>query len=60
MVNIVVAVLLVAIVCGVSWYLIRAKRRGKKCVGCPYAEGCGSKRNGPCSQPKVDIRSDSK
>ena len=23
-----------------GWYLIRAKRKGSKCAGCPYACGC--------------------
>ena len=23
-----------------SWYLIRQKKKGKKCVGCPYACNC--------------------
>ena len=38
--SIIVAVVLAAIVCGVVWYLYRAKKRGAKCVGCPYAKEC--------------------
>ena len=24
-------------------YIVRAKKRGEKCVGCPYAKECGGK-----------------
>ena len=47
--NVIVVVILVAIAAGIIWYLIRAKKRGEKCVGCPYAKQCGSKCNGGCS-----------
>lgn len=41
--NLVVVLVLIAIVGGVVWYLIRAKKRGEKCVGCPYAKQCAGK-----------------
>ena len=45
LVNIIaVAVILIIVGCAV-FYLVRAKRRGQKCVGCPYAKQCG----GACS-----------
>lgn len=47
--NIVVVLVLLALAAGILWYLIRAKKRGEKCVGCPYAKQCGTKRNGCCS-----------
>lgn len=50
--NVIVVLILVAIVAGIIWYLIRAKKRGEKCVGCPYAKQCGSKHNGSCSGNK--------
>lgn len=50
--NVIVVLILVAIVAGIIWYLIRAKKRGEKCVGCPYAKQCGSKHNGGCSGNK--------
>ena len=46
---IVVVLVLLALAAGILWYLIRAKKRGEKCVGCPYAKQCGTKRNGCCS-----------
>ncbi|MBE6903197.1 MAG: FeoB-associated Cys-rich membrane protein [Ruminococcaceae bacterium] len=44
--NIIVILILIAIATGIIFYLIRAKRKGEKCVGCPYAKkcnGCSSK-----------------
>ena len=36
-----IAVLALIIVVGLAvGYLIREKRRGSKCIGCPFAEGC--------------------
>ena len=45
--TVLVLVILVLILGGAAAYLIRAKKRGQKCVGCPYACGCASK--GGCS-----------
>lgn len=41
--NIIIAIILIAIVVGIVLYLIRAKKRGAKCIGCPYANQCGGK-----------------
>ena len=43
--NVIVVLILAAIAAGIICYLIRAKRRGVKCVGCSCANGCG----GSCS-----------
>ena len=40
---------IVLIVGAAVFYIVRAKKRGEKCVGCPYAKQCGSKRDGGCS-----------
>ena len=39
--NIIIIAILLAIVGGIGWYLYRAKKRGQKCIGCPYAKECG-------------------
>ncbi len=41
--NVILILLLLALAGGVIAYLIRAKKRGEKCVGCPYAKQCGGK-----------------
>lgn len=48
--NVIVVLILVAIAAGIIWYLIRAKRKGEKCIGCPYAKQCSSKQGGGCSE----------
>ena len=47
--NIIIALVLAAIVGGAVWYLVRAKKRGEKCVGCPHAKTCG--KNCGCTSP---------
>ena len=44
--NVIVVVILAVIVFAIFGYLWRAKRRGEKCIGCPYAKQCGGKCSG--------------
>lgn len=47
-VEIVATVLLCLAVGGAVFYIVRSKRSGKKCIGCPYADkcpGCSSKES---------------
>lgn len=39
--NIIICVILLIIATSIIWYLIRVKKRGQKCIGCPYAKQCG-------------------
>ncbi len=41
--NVIVILILVAIAAAIICYLVRAKRRGDKCVGCPYCKECKKK-----------------
>ena len=41
--NIVIILILALIVAGIGFYLIRVKKRGEKCIGCPYAKQCEGK-----------------
>lgn len=47
--DVIVILILVLLAAAIIWYLVRAKKRGEKCIGCPYAKQCGSKCNGTCS-----------
>jgi len=50
-----IAIAAIALIVGAAvFYIIRAKRRGEKCVGCPYAKQCGKKCDGTCSHAKAD------
>ncbi len=44
----VIAVAVILLIVGLAvWYVIKAKKSGKKCIGCP--DGCCSKSEGGCS-----------
>ena len=51
MANIVVILIIVALVGGAMSYIIKAKKRGVKCIGCPDSAGCSYKgsKNSECS-----------
>ncbi len=38
--------LLVAIVAAASFYIYKAKKSGKKCIGCPDGCSCSAKKTG--------------
>ncbi len=40
----IVAVILAAVII----YLYKAKKRGEKCIGCPYSKQCSGNCNGSC------------
>ena len=48
--EIIAIIVIILIVGGASLYLVRAKRRGQKCIGCPYSKECGDKCN--CNKNK--------
>ncbi len=48
------AVVIVAVVALAALYIIRAKKRGAKCIGCPYGEACAKKSAGGCCQSPED------
>ena len=43
---------IVLIVGAAVLYIVRAKKRGEKCVGCPYAKQCGGHCGGGCDRPE--------
>ncbi|MBR3873217.1 MAG: FeoB-associated Cys-rich membrane protein [Clostridia bacterium] len=43
----VIVILVVLLILGLAaLYIVRAKKRGETCVGCPYAKECAAKRSG--------------
>ncbi len=52
LVDIIVIAVIVLIVGAASFYIIKAKKSGKKCIGCPYGDCCTrSGKNGrACSE----------
>ncbi|MBQ8383214.1 MAG: hypothetical protein IJX47_08430 [Clostridia bacterium] len=50
LIDIIVSVILVVLVGAAITYIVRSKKRGETCVGCPYAKECAMrKKNGGCS-----------
>ena len=41
--DIIITIILLLILGGATAYIIRAKKSGAKCIGCPYAKECGCK-----------------
>ena len=39
----IILAVLACVIAGVIFYIIREKKRGAKCIGCPYAKQCGGK-----------------
>lgn len=52
--NEVIIIVLAAIAVGIIWYLVRAKKRGETCIGCPYAKQCDGKCGGRVNDTKDD------
>jgi hypothetical protein len=43
--DIIVVIILVAITVGICLYIRREKKKGSKCIGCPYGKGCSGNCN---------------
>ncbi len=54
--TLIVVLILLVIAAAIVSYLVRAKRRGQTCIGCPYAKQCG----GSCSTQfeNADVKKD--
>ena len=46
--NVILIVVLVAILGGAIANIVRAKKRGVKCIGCSAGGSCGAKKGGTC------------
>ena len=38
--NLIVAIILLAVIGAVVFYLVKEKKKGRQCVGCPYSKQC--------------------
>ena len=47
----VIAIIVIAIIMiGAILYIIKSKKSGKKCIGCPYACSCNKKGENDCGE----------
>lgn len=52
MIDMIVIALVVLVVGGASFYIYKAKKKGQKCIGCPYGKECGGSCS--CKEPEKD------
>jgi hypothetical protein len=46
MIDVVIILVVAAILAAAVWYVVKEKKQGKRCVGCPYAGECAKKACG--------------
>ena len=47
--DIILGIVLILLIGGAILYLVRAKKAGVKCVGCPHSAECAAKNKGGCN-----------
>lgn len=47
--EIIIIVLLAVILVAAILYIYKAKKRGEKCIGCPYSKQCSGNCGGSCN-----------
>jgi hypothetical protein len=47
--TIIVAAIIVAIIGLAAFYVVRSKKKGRKCIGCPTSGTCPSAKYGGCA-----------
>ncbi len=52
--NVLIGIVLALILLGAVWYLVRASRKGRKCIGCAHADTCARRcvKGGACVEHK--------
>ena len=46
--DIIPIILIALIIGGAVFYIIKAKKSGRKCIGCPDSATCSKNKNGKC------------
>ena len=45
----IIAISIIVLIIGLAlFYIIKAKKRGRKCIGCPNSKTCGKKQSPNC------------
>ncbi len=50
--DLIVIIILILILGSAITYIVKAKKKGVKCIGCPSGGNCSSKSNGCCDCSK--------
>ncbi|MDO5154724.1 MAG: FeoB-associated Cys-rich membrane protein [Eubacteriales bacterium] len=54
MANVIIIVILIILIGSACYYIWKNKKKGIKCIGCPYANSCGGGCGGNSSIEKKD------
>lgn len=49
LINLIIVAVVLIVLGGVVFYIVREKKKGSKCIGCPHARECAARKNGGCS-----------
>lgn len=52
--NLIIILILIVIIGGAILYIIKEKKKGVKCIGCPMAGQCAKSKSGGCSSGTSD------
>ena len=58
--NLILAFILIFVIAAAGRYVIKAKRSGAKCIGCPLSGSCASKSKKHCCQHSSCLEEDGK
>lgn len=50
--NFVIIVITTLIIGGIVWYLVKAKKKGETCIGCPHAKECHKHKHSVMNESK--------
>ncbi|MBO5252338.1 MAG: FeoB-associated Cys-rich membrane protein [Clostridia bacterium] len=48
LIDLIIAAVIVLVLGAIVFYIVREKKRGSKCIGCPYAKTCPKASQGGC------------
>ena len=46
--NLITVVILALLFGCVTFYIVKSKKKGAKCIGCPYSKSCSDSKSGIC------------
>lgn len=55
MIDYIIIAILAVVVTAIICYIVRAKKRGQACIGCPYAKQCDGKCHCGKDEDKADL-----
>ena len=54
LINLIIVAVVLIVLGGVVFYIVREKKKGSKCIGCPHGKSCASCCGGCASNNKTN------